>query len=76
MPSRRQPQPAWVSLRAAADFLSLEPGSLRRTFERRAKRVPDGGVEAELDGVVARKFGRLWRVRFSDSWVSEREGSR
>jgi hypothetical protein len=52
--------------------LDLTPGALRRTFERRACRAADGGIEAEIDGVVARKFGRLWRVRFSEAWLEER----
>jgi hypothetical protein len=31
-------------------------------------RATDGGTEAAVDGVQARKFGRLWRVRFSEVW--------
>ena len=29
--------------------------------------LPDGGIVAELDGVQARKLGRLWRV-FLGPW--------
>lgn len=58
----------WVSLKEAAAFLSLDAGALRKTLERRAMRAQDGGTEAALDGVRARKFGRLWRIRFSDAW--------
>ena len=42
--------------------------ALRKTLERRAARAPDGATEAALDGVRARKFGRNWRIRFSEAW--------
>lgn len=58
----------WVTVRAAAERLSVTPGALRRSLERQARRATDGGVEADIDGVRARKFGRLWRVRLSESW--------
>lgn len=64
-------KPCWVSVAAAADFLGLGAAALRRTLERRATRVSDGGVEANVDGVRARKFGRLWRVQFSERWQAE-----
>lgn len=60
----------WSSLRAAAEFLDLTPGGLRKTLERRAARAPDGGTEAIIDGVRARKFGRVWRVQFTERWLS------
>ena len=63
----------WVCLRTAAAFLDLEPGRFRRTLERHARMV-DGSIEARVDGVVARKFGRLWRVRFSASWTEPEVG--
>lgn len=58
----------WVSIERAAAHLGLSEGALRKALERRAVRAGDGGTEALLDGVRARKFGRLWRVRFSESW--------
>ena len=57
---------------AAAEFLGLPPRSLRRTLERESGRAADGGVEALVDGVRGRKFGRLWRVQFNESWLSTR----
>lgn len=64
------PSPRWVSTEVAAAFLGLTPLALRRTLERSAARAPDGGVEANVDGVRARKFGRLWRVQFTGAWLS------
>lgn len=58
----------WVSLARAAAFLGMNAAALRKTLERRATRAEDGGTEASVDGVQARKFGRLWRVRFSAAW--------
>jgi hypothetical protein len=57
-------------LRQAADLLDMSADALRRALERRAARVADGGIEACVDGVRGRKFGRLWRVAFSESWLS------
>lgn len=65
--------PRWLSVANAADILDLTPTALRRTLERRAVRSPDGSVEADLDGVRARKFGRLWRVFLDEGWL--RHGS-
>lgn len=62
---------AWVSIKTAADYLDMSPEALRRTLERRAVRAPDGGIEANIDGVRARKLGRLWRVQFSARWCEE-----
>jgi hypothetical protein len=58
----------WVSIERAAAFLGMNASALRKALERRAVRASDGGVEATLDGVRARKLGRLWRVRFSEAW--------
>lgn len=58
----------WVSLERAAAHLGMGAEALRKALERRAIRADDGGTEAALDGVRARKFGRLWRVRFSEAW--------
>jgi hypothetical protein len=58
----------WVPLERAAAHLSMNAAALRKTLERRATRASDGATEANLDGVQARKFGRIWRVRFSEAW--------
>jgi hypothetical protein len=60
---------SWLSVAKAASILDLTPTALRRTLERRAVRPPDGSVEANLDGVRARKFGRLWRVFLDEGWL-------
>jgi hypothetical protein len=52
----------------AAAHLGMSAEALRKTLERRAVRASDGTTEATLDGVRARKFGRLWRIRFSEAW--------
>ena len=59
----------WVSVEAAARFLDLSADALRRTLERHAVRGAHDGVEARIDGVTGRKFGRLWRVKFSAAWT-------
>ena len=64
----RQRLGTWVPLERAAAHLSMNAAALRKTFERRATRASDGATEANLDGVQARKFGRIWRVRFSPAW--------
>ncbi|MDC3960432.1 hypothetical protein [Polyangium jinanense] len=51
----------------AAAHLGLNAAQLRKRLERRVTRAADGGTEAMVDGVRARKFGRLWRVTFSDA---------
>lgn len=59
----------WVAIQTAAEYLDMSPDALRRALERRAVCAPDGGVEANIDGVRARKFGRTWRVAFSERWL-------
>ena len=58
----------WVSVERAASHLGLNAAALRKTLERRAVRAADGATEAAVDGVRARKFGRLWRISFSEAW--------
>lgn len=60
----------WISLPSAADVLGLTADALRKTLDRRARKVADGGVEAEIDGVRARKLGRLWRVALGPAWCT------
>jgi hypothetical protein len=58
----------WYPLREAAEILSVSREALRKQFERKAYVAPDGGVEADIDGVRARKFANRWRVSFGDAW--------
>ena len=60
----------WLGVHEAAFFLGLPVVTLRRSLERAARRCDDGAIEARVDGVVARKFGRLWRVRLGGGWLS------
>lgn len=58
----------WYRLREAAAILDVSPEALRKQFERKARHAPDGGTEANVDGVRARKFANRWRVSFGDAW--------
>ena len=59
----------WYPLRDAAAILSVSPDALRKQLERRVQRANDGGIEARLDGVRARKFANRWRVSFGKPWT-------
>ena len=61
--------PRWYALRDAAPMLGVSPDALRKLFERRAARASDGGTEARVDGVRARKFANRWRVSFGKPWT-------
>jgi hypothetical protein len=58
-----------MSVEAAADILAVSVVTLRRALERAARRRPEGGVEAAVDGVRGRKFGRVWRVALDQGWL-------
>lgn len=58
----------WYALRDAAQILCLSPAALRKLLERRVRRAADGGIEAVVDGVRARKFANRWRVSFGETW--------
>lgn len=60
--------PRWYALREAAEMLSVSPEALRKQFERKARLAADGGTEANVDGVRARKFANRWRVFFGPAW--------
>lgn len=60
----------WMSLAAAADRLGESYDGFLKRIERAARRAPDGGIEAEISGVRARKLGRSWKVRLSERWTS------
>ena len=57
-----------VSLSVAALHLDTSPGALRKLFARAVK-ASNGRSEARINGVRARKRGRLWRVRFDSPWT-------
>ena len=59
----------WLTVRDAADRLSMRPDALRRALERRARPADDGGIEASIDGMRARKFARNWRIRVDGPWA-------
>ena len=61
----------WLPLRDVAVILSMSDEALRKKLERHARKAPDGVVEAELDGIRGRKFGRSWRVLLSERWLGE-----
>ena len=60
---------AWTSVEAAAAFLGLPIRTLRRALDRHAQKGADGSVIAKVDGLTARKFGRLWRVWLDPGWL-------
>jgi hypothetical protein len=66
----------WLSIAHAAPLLDTSPDALRRSLERRALRTADG-IEAQFDGVLARKLGRRWRVKLDARWLppAVRDGS-
>jgi hypothetical protein len=65
---KSKPPVQWCSLSVAAEVLGMTPGALRKILERNARPGPDGVTEAQVNGVQARKLGRLWRVRLSAVW--------
>ena len=60
----------WLGVPEAAAILGLAIVSLRRIIERSARRGASGVLEAQIDGLHARKFGRLWRVRLDEAWTA------
>ena len=61
---------AWMTMDQAAALLSFQVVTLRRLFERHARPTPDGGTVARVDGMTARKVGRLWRVWLDPGWLT------
>jgi hypothetical protein len=59
----------WMGIDEAAHILGVPVVSLRRTIERNARKHPNGSVDARVDGIVARKLGRLWRVVLDPAWM-------
>lgn len=66
----------WLDVKAAAAVLGYGTVSFRRLLERHARRSRDGGVEAVVDGIRARKVGRTWRVQLSSEWTSQPRSTR
>lgn len=64
----------WLTVRDAAAHLGYGVVSLRRLLDRHARRAPDGGVEAALDGLIGKKLGRSWRVTLGARWRPPSEG--
>lgn len=61
--------PNWISLARAAAILDESEESLRKKLMRASRKACDGVVEATLDGIRARKFGRNWKVLLSPRWT-------
>jgi hypothetical protein len=73
--ARRDPKPlppggGWMTVEQAAAFLSLPVVTLRRSLERHARTTPEGATVAHVDGITARKLGRLWRVWLDRGWLA------
>lgn len=68
-PVKKRAPLRWHTVPDAAALLALSADALRKQIERRATRAPDGGIEANIDSVRARKFGKLWRVSFGERWT-------
>ncbi len=61
----------WLTVDEAAAFLNTNPIAFRARLRRCARRARDGGVEANFDGIRAKKLGASWRVAFSSQWTTE-----
>src|SRR5262249_31787038 len=63
------PAARWRSVEEAAAFLGMPVRVLREALASNARL--DGGVtEAHLDGIIARKLGRRWRVWLTEKWTA------
>ena len=60
---------SWVSLARAAEILDESPSGLRKKLDRASSRDEHGLVHAELAGLKARKFGKLWKIRLDRGWL-------
>jgi len=59
----------WLSLEEAAVFLSMPVRMLREALAKRAHTMGER-KEANLDGILARKIGRRWKVWFAVEWTA------
>jgi len=62
-------RPSWMAVEKAAALLDIPAVTLRRSLERSARKDAAGTVTARLDGIIARKLGRLWRVWLDADWL-------
>jgi hypothetical protein len=69
-PNPLPPGGVWMTVEQAAAFLSLPVVTLRRSLERNARTTSEGATVAHVDGVAARKLGRLWRVWLDRGWLA------
>lgn len=53
----------YMTIEEAAVVLRMTPDALRKRCVRKARKVGRDVVAQLGDGIVAVKFGRLWRVR-------------
>ena len=60
---------SWMTVEQAAAFLRVPVVTLRRSLERNARKEGEGSVTARVDGITARKLGRLWRVWLDSGWL-------
>ncbi|MFT3764760.1 MAG: hypothetical protein QM820_04480 [Minicystis sp.] len=67
---------SWITVEAAADFLGMPVVTLRRSFEPKTQSTPEGGTVSRLNGITARRIGRLWRVWLHDDWTDPAAGAR
>ena len=71
--TRVESQPSrgsWMTVDQASIILHLPCVTLRRTLERNARKLPEGGITSHIDGIAARKLGRLWRVWLDAGWLN------
>lgn len=59
----------WITVEEASAFLQVSPEALRARLRRAARRAPDGGIEADVDGMRGRKLGASWRITFGARWT-------
>lgn len=60
---------SWMAIEEAAKLLGVSVVTLRRSIERKARKDSAGTVTARLDGIIARKLGRVWRVWLDAGWM-------
>jgi hypothetical protein len=65
----QEPHHTWRGVESAAALLGIPSRTLRRALDRHAQKQADGSVTSHVDGVSARKFGRLWRVWLAPGWL-------
>ena len=59
------PRQVFETVETAAAKLGLDPDALRARCRRAAEQVGDAVVAQLGGGIVAFKFGKSWRIRFS-----------